>query len=55
MHVPVVLTSAQVAARFGVTVHTVRRWVKEGRLTVAFRTPGGLYRFYEEDLPEHGQ
>lgn len=36
---PELLTSADVAARFGVAVWTVNRWVQEGRLEAAFRYP----------------
>lgn len=40
-----------VAARFGVHVETVRRWIKAGRLR-AERTLGGHYRIPESALSE---
>ena len=42
------LTSREVADRFRVDVTSVRRWVAEGKLKVAARTPGGQFRFSEE-------
>ena len=44
------LTVREVADRLRVEPESVRRWVKEGKLTVAGRTPGGQLRFNEEDV-----
>jgi len=40
-----ILTSADVARLFKVDVTTVRRWNLDGRLSTAFRTPGGHRRY----------
>lgn len=29
---------------------TVSRWANEGKVPLAFRTPGGHARFYEDDI-----
>lgn len=45
------LTVKDVAARFGVTIATVRRWIKDGRLRA--RMPGGQkagYRIPESEV-----
>ena len=41
----VLLTTAEIAKRFGVDTSSVRRWVAEGRLKPAVTTLGGHYRF----------
>ncbi|PZE84169.1 helix-turn-helix domain-containing protein [Curtobacterium sp. MCBD17_032] len=41
-----VLPIGDVAARLGVSIATVRRWERDGKL-VAFRTPGNQRRFHE--------
>ena len=38
------LTPGEVAERFAVDVHTVRRWADKGKLT-SVRTPGGTRRY----------
>lgn len=43
------LTTGEVAAIFGVTLTTAKRWAEDGRLP-SFRTPGGHYRFRPEDV-----
>lgn len=43
------LTTGEVAAIFGVTMTTVKRWAEEGKLPY-FRTPGGHYRFQPDDV-----
>lgn len=43
------LTSAEVAATFGVSLATVARWVRLGKLDTA-RTPGGRNVFRPEDI-----
>lgn len=43
------LTTGQVAAIFGVTTTTVKRWADDGLLPF-FRTPGRHYRFMPEDV-----
>jgi excisionase family DNA binding protein len=43
------LTSAEVAERFGVDRRTAVVWAKRGRLR-AFRTPGGQHRFRAAEI-----
>lgn len=43
------LTTGAVAAIFGVTTTTVKRWADTGKLAY-FRTVGGHYRFRPEDV-----
>jgi MerR family redox-sensitive transcriptional activator SoxR len=43
------LTIGEVAARFGVTVPTVRAWERAGKIT-AVRTPGNQRRFNRADV-----
>jgi excisionase family DNA binding protein len=43
------LTSAEVAALFGVDRRTVVLWAKRGRLP-ALRTPGGQHRFRADQI-----
>jgi excisionase family DNA binding protein len=43
------LTSAEVAARVGVSPRTVSNWIRDGHLK-AYRTPGGHSRIAEADL-----
>lgn len=43
------LTTGQVAAIFGVTTTTVKRWADKGLLP-HFRTPGAHYRFRRSDV-----
>lgn len=44
------LTTSQVALKFGVDGSAVRKWVADGKLTPAVKTPGGHYRFRESDV-----
>jgi excisionase family DNA binding protein len=46
------LTSTDVAKRLSVSNRTVARWVREGRLTPAYTTPGGQHRFDWESVRE---
>ena len=39
------MTSQDVARRLNVNRRTVARWVREGKLTPAYTTPGGQLRF----------
>lgn len=43
------LTSGDVAAVFGVTMTTVKRWADKGVLP-SFKTVGGHYRFQPDDV-----
>lgn len=43
------LTPAQAAAMFGVTVKTMTRWANRGQIT-HIRTPGGQRRYRRGDL-----
>jgi DNA-binding transcriptional MerR regulator len=51
------LFTADVAARCGVTVRTVNRWVREGKLTPVAQAPGprGARMFNAADLTAEGQ
>lgn len=46
---PSLLTTGQAADRLGVSIGTVRRWAKTGRLTHIV-TPSGRLRFRATDL-----
>lgn len=48
-HIDGPLTTGQVAAIFGVTTTTVKRWADKGLLPF-FRTPGQHYRFLRADV-----
>jgi excisionase family DNA binding protein len=45
------LTTRQVARRFGVDRSTVNRWVKQGRIP-AINTPGGQCRYRQADIEQ---
>lgn len=47
---PDLLTSAEAADQFNVSVHTVWRWVREDRLRPAVTLPSGRKRFRREDI-----
>jgi excisionase family DNA binding protein len=42
--------TGEAAETFGVSVPTILRWMKEGRITPADRTLGGHYRWDLDDL-----
>ncbi len=44
------LTARQVAERFGVSVETVLRWHRSGRLPAGFRLATGVLRWSEREL-----
>jgi len=44
------ITTSQVALKFGVDSSAVRKWVKEKKLKPAVTTPGGHHRFRVEDV-----
>lgn len=46
-----ILTPAQVAKMFGVDARTAVRWAKSGKVP-HLRTPGGHFRFYEDEILE---
>ncbi|ADL71217.1 excise [Mycobacterium phage BIB8] len=46
----VLLTTTEVAKRFGVDTSAVRRWVASGKLKPTVTTPGGHYRFDERTV-----
>jgi excisionase family DNA binding protein len=50
-HTEAPLTTGQVAAIFGVTTTTVKRWADSGKLR-SFRTPGKHYRFTRVDVED---
>ena len=52
---PPLMTSAQVAERYGIAMSTVRSWVDTGRLTVHCKGVGGRNLFHEDDLPERDE
>lgn len=43
------MTTGDVAAIFGVTMTTVKRWAEDGKLP-SFRTVGGHFRFHPADV-----
>ncbi len=43
------LTLLQAAALLGVAADTLARWARDGHVP-AYKTPGGRWRFVEEDL-----
>lgn len=45
------LTSQQAAEYVGVHVDTIKRWAADGKVR-AFRTPGGWWRFAQDDLDD---
>lgn len=49
---PPLMTSAQVAERYGIEMSTVRSWVATGRLTVHGKDARGRNLFHEDELPE---
>ncbi|HKR51201.1 MAG TPA: helix-turn-helix domain-containing protein [Pseudonocardiaceae bacterium] len=46
------MTSQDVARRLNVNRRTVARWVREGKLSPAYTTPGGQLRFRWEDVED---
>ncbi|WP_033415415.1 hypothetical protein [Streptomyces canus] len=52
---PVLLTSKDVADRFGVDPSTVRSWVANGTLTVHDKTPRGHNLFHPDKLPQEAR
>jgi excisionase family DNA binding protein len=49
------LTTREVAARFGVTPSTVRYWVLRGRLTPARTERVAVFWFHEEDVAKFAE
>jgi hypothetical protein len=50
---PPLMTSAQVAQRYGIEMSTVRSWVSAGRLIVHSKDARGRNLFHPDDLPEY--
>jgi hypothetical protein len=50
---PPLITSAQVAERYGIEMSTVRSWVAVGRLTVHSKDARGRNLFHPDQLPEY--
>ncbi|MEU8906525.1 hypothetical protein [Streptomyces mirabilis] len=50
---PPLMTSAQVAERYGIEMSTVRSWVAVGRLTVHSKDARGRNLFHPDQLPEY--
>jgi excisionase family DNA binding protein len=46
------LTSAELAKALNVSVKTVQRWARAGRIRPTATTPGGQYRFALDDVLE---
>lgn len=44
------LTSAELAAKLGLSTRSISRYAKEGKITPALRTPGGQYRWDLEQV-----
>lgn len=47
---PRLVSTAEAAARLGVSVRTMKRYVKHGKLQPSMVLPGGSYRWSEEDF-----
>ena len=52
---PVLLSSKDVADRFGVDPSTIRSWVADGRLEVHEKTPRGHNLFHPDKLPQEAR
>jgi hypothetical protein len=52
---PPLMTSAQVAQRYGIAMSTVRSWVDTGRLTVHSKDARNRNFFHPDQLPERGE
>ncbi|MCX4576546.1 helix-turn-helix domain-containing protein [Streptomyces sp. NBC_01571] len=52
---PPLMTSAQVAQRYGIEMSTVRSWVAVGRLTVHSKDARGRNLFHPDQLPEYAE
>lgn len=52
---PPLMTSAQVAQRYGIEMSTVRSWVAVGRLTVHSKDTRGRNLFHPDQLPEYAE
>lgn len=52
---PVLLTSKDVADRYGVDPSTIRSWVADGRLEVHEKTPRGHNLFHPDKLPQEAR
>ncbi|MFE2684012.1 MerR family transcriptional regulator [Streptomyces mirabilis] len=50
---PPLMTSSQVAERYGIEMSTVRSWVSAGRLTVHSKDARGRNLFHPDQLPEY--
>jgi hypothetical protein len=50
---PPLMTSAQVAERYGIEMSTVRSWVAVGRLTVHSKDARGRNLFHPDQLPDY--
>jgi len=46
------LSSTEVAKRLGINTRTMSRWVQDGKLTPAYKTPGGKYRWRWSEVRE---
>lgn len=46
------ITTSQVATKFGVLPSTIRKWVGDGKLKPAVTTPGGHFRFDANAITE---
>ena len=48
----VLLTTAELAKELRLSVKTIQRYQRTGKLTPKYRTPGGQYRWDLEDVQE---
>lgn len=49
------VSSSELARELGVSLRSVQRWIKDGKITPEFTTPGGHHRFDPDKVREQLQ